>query len=98
MEVDEAEQKQAPPSNAPTQPLVPLQPDPLLDEYQAMSVEDRQLLSCDEVFSIYLRETCRKVNAKFYSVIVKFILLFRECLNEYGWQKKRELLSQLKDE
>ena len=56
------------------------------------------MLKADEIFSLYLRNTCKKVNAKFYKVIIKFILLFRECLNEYGWHKKEELMAMLKGE
>lgn len=57
-----------------------------------MNFEARNLLTCDELFALYLRHTCRKVNSKFYKNIIMFVILFRECMNEYGWQKKQENL------
>ena len=50
----------------------------------------KDLISCDEVFCLYLREVCRKVNETYYKTILRFILLYRECMNEYGWIKRRE--------
>jgi hypothetical protein len=50
-----------------------------------MSEEWRVMMNCDEIFSIYLREAAEKTNEQFYHVMVKFILYYRECLNEYGW-------------
>jgi len=55
-----------------------------------MSEEWRVMLSCDEVFGIYLRDVSSKTNETFYRIILKLIMMYRECLNEYGWQKKAE--------
>ena len=55
-----------------------------------MSEEWRVMMNCDEIFAIYLRDAASKTNENFYSTLLKFIFLYRECLNEYGWQKKSE--------
>jgi hypothetical protein len=44
----------------------------------------------DEIFSLYLYKISQKVNENFYRTVLLFIVLFRECLNEIGWQKKIE--------
>jgi len=54
------------------------------------------LLSCDEIFCLYLREICRKVNEIYYRTVLRFVLLYRECMNEYGWIKRRETLNRAK--
>ena len=48
------------------------------------------MLSADEVLGLYLRDVASKTNEMFYRTMIKFILLYRDCLNEYGWQKKAE--------
>ena len=55
-----------------------------------MSEEWKVMMNCDEIFSVYLREIASKTNEIFYQSMLKFIFLYRECLNEYGWQKKAE--------
>jgi hypothetical protein len=47
-------------------------------------------LSCDDVFALYLYEVAQKVNVEFYEKMVKFVVLFRECMNEYGWKKLQD--------
>ena len=59
-------------------------------EIATMSEEWKVMMNCDEIFSIYLRDVAQKTNGNFYSTILKFILYYRECLNEFGWQKKAE--------
>jgi hypothetical protein len=61
--------------------------DQVLDDYEALTFEQKQRLSCDDVCGIYLREVSQKVNTKFYKTLLRFVILFRECCNEYGWQK-----------
>ena len=56
-----------------------------------MKEQNKVLLSQDEVFAIFLREISQKVNDTFYKTMVKFILLYRDCLNEYGWTKRAEM-------
>eukprot|EP00347_Sterkiella_histriomuscorum_P007733 403347763 len=62
----------------------------LSTEIAQMSEEWRVMLSADEIFGLYLREVASKTNLNFYVTMVKYILLYRECMNEYGWQKLAE--------
>ena len=55
-----------------------------------MSEEWRVMLSCDEALTAYLRDVSSKTNAEFYEKALYFVLLYRECLNQYGWQKLAE--------
>jgi hypothetical protein len=48
------------------------------------------MLNCEELIAIYLRECSTMVNEGYYSTIMQFILMFRDCLNMYGWQKRAE--------
>ena len=48
------------------------------------------MLSCDEALTIYLRDISAVVSEAFYLKILYFVLLYRECLNDYGWQKLAE--------
>jgi len=50
-----------------------------------MGEEWRVMMSCDEILSAYLREVAGKVNEEFYRNCLQFIILYRECLNQYGW-------------
>lgn len=59
-------------------------------DFYSMDEEDKDKLSCDEVFSLYLRDISKKVNENYYKTCVRFVLLYRECLNEYGWLKRRD--------
>lgn len=47
-------------------------------------------MTCDEIFSLYLRHVSKQVNEQYYKTVLRFVLLYRECLNEYGWLKRRE--------
>ena len=53
--------------------------------------EQKDNITCDEVFCLYLREVSKQVNESYYKQVIRFILLYRECINEYGWQKRREI-------
>lgn len=52
--------------------------------------EERNKISCDEVFAIYLYEISKKVNPEYYKSMLRFIIAYRECLNRFGWEKKAE--------
>ena len=39
---------------------------------------------------MYLREVCKNVNEKCYLQCLRFVLLYRECINEFGWLKRSE--------
>ena len=51
----------------------------------------KNMMNCDQIFAIYLREFAQILNSDFYSKkFLKFIVYFRDCLNVYGWHKKAE--------
>ncbi len=41
--------------------------------------------NCDDLFCTYLNHLCLKVNPDYYKQLLKFVLLYRECLNDFGW-------------
>ena len=54
-----------------------------------MTVTDREEMKADEIFSLYLFRVSRRVNQKYYTdVVLPFLILFRECYDGCGWQKK----------
>lgn len=55
-----------------------------------MEEERKDDLCCDEIFSLYLRDLSKIVNESYYKTILRFVILYRECLNEYGWLKRRD--------
>jgi len=44
----------------------------------------------DEIFAVYLWKIAGKVHESFYKIVLAYTFLFRECLNELGWDKKIE--------
>ena len=44
----------------------------------------------DEIFALYLFRTSQRVNEDFYKTVLAYVIFFRECLNEIGWNKKIE--------
>jgi hypothetical protein len=55
-----------------------------------MTEEWRMMLNCDEAFTAYLRDVASRVNENFYKQTLSFTILYRDCLNKYGWQKLAE--------
>ena len=55
-----------------------------------MSEDEKDKMTCDEIFCMYLRHVSKLVNENYYKQCLRFILLYRECINEYGWLKRRE--------
>lgn len=55
-----------------------------------MNEEYRIMLSLDEILTAYLRQISAKVNEDFYIKVVHFALLYRDCMNTYGYQKLAE--------
>ena len=49
--------------------------------------KDGNIKTCDEAFSEYLISFMNKTNRKYFSLMLKFILLFREC---YDISKNKE--------
>ena len=45
----------------------------------------KNMLNCEELFAIYMREVSEQVNETYYSTVMQFMLMFRDCLNMYGW-------------
>mmetsp|Transcript_17924 Transcript_17924/g.15829 ORF Transcript_17924/g.15829 Transcript_17924/m.15829 type:complete len:123 (+) Transcript_17924:473-841(+) len=61
-------------------------------DYDELSLNDKtKCMSCDEVFSLYLREVSRIVNKDTYGHVLKFIILYRDCINKYGLKKKMQI-------
>ncbi len=58
--------------------------------YDNLSENDRQIMLVDEIFALYLYRISNRVNDTFYKIVLAYTILFRECLNELGWQKKIE--------
>ena len=48
------------------------------------------MLSADDAFALYLRYAQMLVNADFMKTMIHFIILYRDCINQYGWQKIAE--------
>mmetsp|Transcript_12418 Transcript_12418/g.9027 ORF Transcript_12418/g.9027 Transcript_12418/m.9027 type:complete len:80 (+) Transcript_12418:1552-1791(+) len=77
-------------------------------KFTHLSEKEKDMFTCDEIFGLYLRDLSKVVNDSYYKTVLRFVLLYRECLNEYGWLKRRdhyhkagmedadELLNQLK--
>lgn len=62
----------------------------LTSDNSMLPEDDRNKISCDEVFAIYLFDISKRVNPEFFKVMLRFIFAYRECLNKYGWEKKAE--------
>jgi hypothetical protein len=67
-----------------------LKKDERMMKFITMSDEDKDEVCCDEIFSLYLRDLSKRVNENYYKTVLRFIILYRECLNEYGWLKRRD--------
>jgi hypothetical protein len=64
--------------------------DERMDRFIKMTDDDKDNLTCDDVFCLYLGDVCKQVNPTYFKIVLKFIILYRDCLNELGWQKRRE--------
>eukprot|EP00826_Nyctotherus_ovalis_P006281 TRINITY_DN1146_c0_g1_i3.p1 TRINITY_DN1146_c0_g1~~TRINITY_DN1146_c0_g1_i3.p1 ORF type:complete len:212 (-),score=70.55 TRINITY_DN1146_c0_g1_i3:104-739(-) len=56
-------------------------------EYKACMDEEYERnreKSCDQIFAEYLGFVAQKVSAAYYSNVLCFVLLFRECISSYG--------------
>jgi hypothetical protein len=59
--------------------------------YNSLSHQDRKEMKADEVLALYLYRLSNRINADYWrTTALPFVMLFRECLNEYGWAKKIE--------
>lgn len=64
--------------------------DERVKSFEEMSEQQKDSMTCDEVFCMYLREVCKNVNENCYKQCLRFVLLYRECINEFGWLKRSE--------
>ena len=64
--------------------------DEVMLKFMHTSEEDKDILTCDDIFALYLRDVSKRVNEGYYKVCLRFVLLFRDCLNEFGWFKRRD--------
>lgn len=55
-----------------------------------MTNEEKDKVCFDEVLSLYLRDVSKSVNEAYYHTVIRFALLYRECMNVYGWLKRRD--------
>lgn len=60
------------------------------NQLSTLSEEQRVMLSADDVFTMYLVHVASLVNQDYYRTVLQFVLLYRECFNQYGWQKLAE--------
>ena len=54
-------------------------------ELSQMAEPRKNMLNCEHLFSLYLRECSSQVKPDYYSKMTQFVLMFRDCLNLYGW-------------
>jgi len=52
--------------------------------------EEREKLTVDDALAIYLNDVSKMVNRNFYKKVLRFVFLYRDCLNEWGWMKRRD--------
>ena len=62
---------------------------PVVKSPSMVKAEEESLLrkkqkKCDEIFAEYLDHVAKQVNKDCYKQVLKFVFLFRECLNHYG--------------
>lgn len=55
-----------------------------------MNFTERQELTCDEALALYLANASKCVNFDYYKTIMRFVLLYRQCVNDYGWLRRRD--------
>lgn len=49
------------------------------------------MLDCNQIFAIYFRHCSQHLNAHCYqNQMLPFVLMFHDCLNQYGWYKLAE--------
>lgn len=63
----------------------------ILDNLANPPVLDGENSKCDEVFAEYLVKVSKIVNDNFFTKVVKFVFLFRECLNDMHRDKEKDI-------
>ena len=67
--------------------------DQRMNDFIKMSTHQKDKLTCDDVFTLYLGDVSKQVNQVYFKTVVKFVLLYRDCMNALGWQKRRTYLN-----
>ena len=63
-----------------------------------MTEADWNEMKIDEIFALYLFRLSNRVNEEYWKKsALPFVILFRECLNEYGWSKKFDLEKEIEN-
>eukprot|EP00826_Nyctotherus_ovalis_P044174 TRINITY_DN4757_c0_g1_i11.p1 TRINITY_DN4757_c0_g1~~TRINITY_DN4757_c0_g1_i11.p1 ORF type:complete len:380 (-),score=41.51 TRINITY_DN4757_c0_g1_i11:160-1299(-) len=60
-----------------------------LRKRQEIMMSQKRRKHCDEILAEYLNVVAREVRREIYADVLKFVLLFREYLNDMGREKKR---------
>eukprot|EP00826_Nyctotherus_ovalis_P032994 TRINITY_DN2659_c0_g1_i3.p1 TRINITY_DN2659_c0_g1~~TRINITY_DN2659_c0_g1_i3.p1 ORF type:complete len:198 (+),score=38.77 TRINITY_DN2659_c0_g1_i3:796-1389(+) len=55
-------------------------------QYMEDELSKKREKSCDQIFAEYLGHVAQKVYAEYYIQVLRFIFLFRECINKNGQQ------------
>ena len=72
-------------------PIRPTKKDPKWKrDYFNLTEKDRAEMLVDETFGLYLYRTSQRVNEEFYKTVLAYVIFFRECLDEIGWNKRIE--------
>ena len=58
--------------------------------YDNLSPGDRTDMLVDEIFALYLYRMSNRINQYYYKIVLAYVIFFRECLNEIGWNKRLE--------
>jgi hypothetical protein len=59
-------------------------------ELNYLSENKRNLLCCDQLFAVYLRDCSQFCNKATYLQLLTFTLMFHDALNQYGWQRRAQ--------
>lgn len=43
--------------------------------------------NCDSIMAMFLKEIAEVTNPSYFGRVILFAILYRECLNKYGWYK-----------
>jgi len=57
-----------------------------------LTLQQKDMFTCDEIFTLYLGYVSKQVNAIYYKSVTKFVLMYRDCMNRKGWLKRKEQL------
>ena len=49
-----------------------------------LTMAQKYSMTCDEVFTLFIKEMCKKINMSFASVLIAYVNLYREVVNEFG--------------